>query len=415
MSIEVLAVGDELLSGATIDTNSNWIARELFTLGLKPARVTQVGDAAADLGDAFAGAWSRCRVLIVTGGLGPTVDDRTKEVIAAYFGDPLELDAAVLADLQARFARRERPMPPTNVKQALLPRGGTKVPNPVGSAPGVHWARDGREVFLLPGVPLEMQAMLQQTVLPRLRELYPASDLRLATFRTIGLPESELAERLLPLLEAYPDVEWAFYAGSGGVDVKLRRTGGDAAAWEELGGAVGRALGHSIYTEIPEEPLAEVVRQLLVERGWTLAVAESCTGGLVSARLTEVSGASACFTGGFVTYANAAKTAWVGVPEALLLLHGAVSAPVAAAMALGARERAGADLAVAVTGIAGPTGGTPEKPVGLVYFGLAAATGCWTRRVMLLQHREYNRRIASQFALDLVRRHLQGLPVGEPA
>ncbi len=415
MSIELLAVGDELLAGATIDTNSNWIARELFGLGLQPARVTQVGDAAADLRDAFAAAWQRCRVLIVTGGLGPTVDDRTKEVVAAYFEDPLELDDAVLSDLRARFARRERAMPATNVKQAMMPRAGHKVPNPVGSAPGVHWERDGREVFLLPGVPLEMQAMLQQTVLPRIRTLYPVPDLQLATFRTVGLPESELAQRLLSLMESHSDLCWAFYAGAGGVDVKLRRSGGDPAAWEELCGAVGKALGSCVYSEVPDEPLAEVVRRLLVERGWTVAVAESCTGGLVSARLTEVSGSSACFTGGFVTYADRAKAAWIGVPESLLREHGAVSAPVAAAMALGARERAGANLAVSVTGIAGPTGGTPEKPVGLVFFGLASATGCWTRRVMLLQHREYNRRIASQFALDLVRRYLLGLTVGDPA
>jgi len=415
MTIEVLAVGDELLSGATIDTNSNWIARELFALGLQPARVTQVGDARADLRDAFAAAWERCRVLIVTGGLGPTVDDRTKEVVAEHLGDPLLLDEIVLEELRARFARRERPMPETNVKQAMLPQGGRKIPNPVGSAPGVHWERDGREVFLLPGVPLEMQAMLHGTVLPRLRELYPVPDVRLATFRTIGLPESELAQRLLPLLEKHADVGWAFYAGAGGVDVKLRRTGGDLSSWEELGGAVGKLLGHFIYTEVPDEPLAEVVRRQLVERGWTLAVAESCTGGLVSARMTEVAGSSACFTGGFVTYADSAKAAWVGVPEALLREHGAVSAPVAAAMALGARARAGADLALGVTGIAGPGGATADKPVGLVFFALAAPTGCWTRRVMLLQHREYNRRIASQLALDLVRRHLLGLSVGDPA
>ena len=216
VSIEVLAVGDELLSGATLDTNSQWIARTLFERGLDLARVTMVGDAPEPLADAFAAALGRARAVIVTGGLGPTLDDRTKEIVAAYLGDPLELDAAVLEDIRARFARRGMVMPEVNVKQAFLPRGGTKIPNPVGSAPGVHWERDGREVFLLPGVPREMQSMMEATVLPRLVALFPVVAQRRGVFRTVGLPESELAQRLMPLTSTTPTVGWAFYPGDRG-------------------------------------------------------------------------------------------------------------------------------------------------------------------------------------------------------
>jgi nicotinamide-nucleotide amidase len=421
--IEVLSVGDELLAGTTQDTNSSFIARELFALGLGLSRVTLVGDTAADLRQAFAAALDRSRVLIVTGGLGPTVDDRTKEVVAEHLGDELELDPSVLEDIRARFAARGRAMPEINKKQAMLPRGGHAIPNPVGSAPGVHWSRAGREIFLLPGVPAEMQAMLRATVLPQLALLFPAAERRLVTFRTCGIAESELAERLQPLMQQHGDVVWAFYPSWGGVDVKLRgqapaggvsRAGVADERWAGLCDGVRRVIGHYLYSESPDVTLAEVVRRLLVARGWTMAVAESCTGGLVAARATEVSGSSAVFTGGFVTYANEAKTAWLGVPEDLLAVHGAVSAPVAAAMARGALDRAGAHVAVGVTGIAGPKGGTPEKPVGLVFLALASPEGCWTRRLHLTQRRDMNRAIASQLALDLVRRHCCGLPVGDP-
>ena len=415
MSIEVLAVGDELLMGTTQDTNSGFVARELFALGLTLGRVTVVGDAAPAISDALGEALARAQAVVVTGGLGPTVDDRTKEVAAAYFGDPLELDAGILADIRARFARRGRPMPEINVKQAMMPRGARTIPNPVGSAPGVHFSRDGRDVFLLPGVPAEMRAMFRDTVLPYLQSVLAPAPGCFAAFRTVGVPESEVAERIAPVMEQHPDAEWAFYPGSGGVDVKVRRTGAGDARWEALRGTLRATLGPACYSEKAGETLAEVVQQALVARRMTLAVAESCTGGLVGARFTAAAGASACFIGGFVTYANEAKQRWIDVPEAVLRDHGAVSAPCAAAMARGARVRAASDIAVAVTGIAGPGGGTPEKPVGLVYLALAAVDGCWTRHLQLFADRELNRQVASQLALDLVRRHLDGLPVGDSA
>jgi competence/damage-inducible protein CinA-like protein len=415
MSIEVLAVGDELLSGATLETNAQFTARELFDLGLRIERITVVGDEAAALRDALASALERCTTLIVTGGLGPTIDDRTKEVAAEYFGDPLDLDAEILESIRRRFEARGRPMPEINRKQALVPRSARIIPNPVGSAPGVHWNRDGKDVFLLPGVPAEMQAMLRESLLPRLAERYPARGLRAAAFRTCGIAESELAERLQPITDREADVTWAFYPSWGGVDLKLSRTGGSEASWSALCNELRQSIGHSLYSESADETLAEVVQRLLLQRGSTLAVAESCTGGMVSARITDVAGSSAIFAGGFVPYANQAKTAWLGVPEELLALYGAVSAEVAAAMARAARSRASADLGISVTGIAGPTGGTVEKPVGLVFLGLASESGSWTRRLQLWTRRDMNRAVSSQLALDMVRRHLSNLPVGDPA
>lgn len=415
MRIEVLAVGDELLLGATQDSNSGFAAREMFASGLQLAQVTVVSDADAELRAGVEAALARCQALVVTGGLGPTVDDRTKEVVAALLGDELLLDEAILDDIRARFARRGRPMPEINVKQAMMPRGARVIPNPVGSAPGVHWTRDGREVFLLPGVPAEMRAMFSATVLPRLVTVGHPQPACFAAFRTVGVPESELAERVAGITGAFPAAVWAFYPGWGGVDVKVRRGGAADSSWTLLCDQLRAALGQTCYSERADESLAEVVQKLLIERSMTVAFAESCTGGLLSARFTDVAGASACFTGGFVTYANAAKMEWLGVPEDLLRAHGAVSAPVAAAMARGARDHAASDIAVSVTGVAGPSGGTPEKPVGLVFVALAAAGGCWVRRLHLFQNRELNRYVASQMALDLVRRHLHGWPVGDPA
>jgi nicotinamide-nucleotide amidase len=260
---------------------------------------------------------------------------------------------------------------------------------------------------------MEMQAMLREYVLPRLASLFPAPGRRYAAFRTSGLAESDLAQRLAEIVGRYAQVRWAFYPSWQGVDVKLRQYGGTVTTWDDVRQEVRTTLGPYVYSENPDEPLEEVVRRLLVERSLTLAVAESCTGGLVGTRLTDAAGASEYFAGGFVTYSNAMKTAWLGVPEALLREQGAVSARVAAAMARGARERAGTALGLAVTGIAGPTGGTPQKPVGLVFLALATADGCWTRELRLGMRRDLNRQVSAQLAMDLVRRHVLGLPAGE--
>jgi nicotinamide-nucleotide amidase len=259
-----------------------------------------------------------------------------------------------------------------------------------------------------------MQSMFVDTVLPVLTRLFPQSGLRFAAFRTCGVAESELAQRLQPLVAAHADVTWAFYPSWGNVDIKVRRTGGDEPSWTALCDGIRAALGRALYAT-DDASLAEIVQGLLLERGLKLAVAESCTGGMVASRVTDIAGSSAVFNGGFVPYANAAKEEWLGVPADMLRQHGAVSAEVAASLARNALRLAHADIAVSVTGIAGPTGGTPEKPVGLIFLGLATGDGAWTRQLQLWQRRDTNRAVASLLALDMVRRHLLGMPVGDPA
>jgi nicotinamide-nucleotide amidase len=417
---EVVSVGDEILSGATVDTNSGFTARALFEIGVAVERVTQVRDRAADIQEAVAAALQRARFVVVTGGLGPTPDDHTKEDLAALFGDALVLDEAVLAAIRARFAARHLVMPENNVKQAMLPRGGRTIPNPVGSAPGVHWRRQQGDVFLLPGVPSEMQAMLQETVLPSIRAaLGVVEPVPLAVFRTTGRPESEIAARLQPAMQRYPQPDWAFYPSLRGVDILLRGGGAEvsveAPVWGAALQAVRAELGDVVYTEEPGVEIEEIVGRLLRQKGATLALAESCTGGLLGKRVTDVSGSSAYFTGGFVTYENVAKRDWLDVPAASIDRHGAVSVEVALAMARGARQRAHSTYAIAITGIAGPTGGTPEKPVGLVYVVLVGPDRAWTRRLTLGQRRDFNREVSVQVGLDMLRRALLGLHVGDVA
>lgn len=415
MRVEILIVGDEIVSGLRTDTNSAYMATRLFDLGLQVAQVTQVRDRADEIGVAASAALERSTVLLVTGGLGPTPDDLTKEALAELFGDPLDFDDETLAEMQERWARRGMTMPETNRKQAYLPRSAHKIPNPVGSAPGVHWERDGTHIFVMPGVPEEMHAMLDAYVLSHLQPLAPAHRARVLEFRTTGKGESALTQRLLPVLDAYDEVSWAFYPSVRGVDVRLRDETGRSQQLEAAAARVRETLAHYIYTEVPGVTLAEVVQDLMIQRGLRVAAAESCTGGLLGACITDVPGSSAYFVGGFVTYDNQAKQDWLGVPADLLAEHGAVSAPVAAAMARGARERAGADLALAITGVAGPTGGTPEKPVGRVFLALASADACWTRQLDLTARRDYNRMISTQLAMDMLRRHALGFPVGERA
>ncbi len=412
MIVEILVVGDEVLCGAVADTNSGDVARALLPLGQEVTRVTQVGDVAEAIVTAAAAAVTRARVLVVSGGLGPTPDDRTKEALAVLFGDTLELDAATLEDIRQRFAQRGLVMAASNRKQAFLPRSGLKIPNAVGSAPGVHWRRPGCDVFLLPGVPDELREMLQSYVVPQVRSIEATTPPRLAVFRTVGLAESDVAQRLQPVMAGSGALRWSFYPGRDGLDVQVMGAVTDA-GFDSACAAVRATLAEYTYTEEPGVPLAEIVRRLCVQRGQTLAVAESCTGGLLGGRITAVAGSSAYFRGGFVTYDDAMKRDWLGVPATALSTHGAVSAEVAAAMAAGARERAHATFGLAITGVAGPGGGTGEKPVGLVVLALAAPDGTWTRRLQLGTRREWNRVYSSLLALDMLRRHALRLPIGD--
>ncbi|MGH7394823.1 MAG: competence/damage-inducible protein A [Candidatus Methylomirabilales bacterium] len=414
MNAEILTVGTELLLGQIVDTNAAFIAERLAEAGIDVYFKTTVGDNPARIEAAVRQALGRAQVVLCTGGLGPTEDDLTRDVVAKVTGRPLRLNPAVLAQIQARFARRGIPMARNNERQAQVPEGALVLENPRGTAPGLLLRVDPEQtVVLLPGVPAEMRPMLTEIVLPRLREVYGLKGrIRSRVLRTTGVSESKVDELLGDLwAERNPTI--ALLARSGEIHVRLTAKAETEAELTHLldgrEAQVRERLGDIVFGR-DEESLEVIVGRLLLARRLTLAVAESCTGGLVGHRITNVPGSSAYFDRGVVVYSNQAKTALLGVPAELIAAKGAVSAEVAAAMAEKMREGAGVDLALAVTGIAGPTGGSPEKPVGLTYIALAHSGGVAAHEFRFFTDRDLNKQRAAQTALDLVRRHLLGLP-----
>jgi nicotinamide-nucleotide amidase len=411
----VLSTGDELTTGRIVDTNSSWIADKLFEIGVDLVAVLTVGDHR----DRLAWAWRRglelADVVIATGGIGPTADDLTSEVVAEVLGVPLVEDAESVARIRALFEALGREMPLNNLKQALMPRGATVVPNGLGTAPGYRIAHGGKHVVVLPGVPREMKPMMEETVLPWLAALRGGDEVYLGrTFQTFGLTESGLDEMVAGAVDP-AEGRVSFRASFPEVSVRVVVHGRPAEAAARLDALAARLrgrIGPYVYGE-GATTMEEVVGRLLRERGLTVALAESCTGGLVAHRLTNVPGSSAYVLGGAVAYANAAKETLLGVRPGTLAAQGAVSEETAAEMAAGARARFAADLAVSITGIAGPDGGTPEKPVGTVCFALASGSGTVTRRYQLWGTRDWVKLLASQVALDWIRRHVLGLPVTE--
>jgi nicotinamide-nucleotide amidase len=380
-SVEILCVGTELLLGNILNGNARWLAERLAAAGLPHHRQTVVGDNRSRLIAAVREAAERgTRVLITTGGLGPTPDDLTTEAIAAAFDGELVEDPEVWAEIKARLQERGRIPDASLQRQALLPRGGAVLPNPTGTAPGMIWSPlEGFTVLTFPGVPSEMHAMWEQTAEPWLRREGLAKGMfasRLLHFW--GISESSLAEQVADLL-ALENPTVAPYAGTGEVKLRLTARAADATTAAALLEPVERELrarsGRCCFG-VDDQSLAEVVLAQLRQRGETVAVAESCSGGGIGAALAAVPGASDVFLGGVIAYANSVKRDLLAVPESLLLQHGAVSNPVVAAMAEGARRLTGADWAMAVSGIAGPGGGSAEKPVGLVHIAVAGPDGC---------------------------------------
>lgn len=371
MSAEILCVGTELLLGDILNGNARWLAQELASLGVPHHRQEVVGDNRERLMVAVRGAAERCRLLITTGGLGPTADDLTTEAIAAAFNVPLVEHPEVWQDIQLKLGARGKPVAPSNRRQAQLPEGAAVLPNPTGTAPGMIWSPiPGFTILTFPGVPSEMNAMWRATAVPWLRQAGLAAGVFLSRrLHVWGIGESVLAEQVADLLaSANPTV--APYAGGGQVTLRLTARAEDAVAAQALLEPVEREIRGRIGTACfgtDDDSLASVVLAHLAEQGQTLAVAESCTGGALGAALAAVPGASQVWLGGVIAYANATKQALLGVPADLLERWGAVSDPVALAMAEGVRERLACDWAVAITGIAGPSGASAEKPVGLVH------------------------------------------------
>lgn len=420
VNIEIINTGSELLLGRVLNTHQQWLCRHLADLGCVVARQVTVNDTGLDIQQAVREALTRADVILVTGGLGPTTDDLTREKIAELLGKPLHEDARVMAHISGYFAKVKRPMSPNNRLQALVPEGARVLWNPNGTAPGLAMevrpnpfrADAGSAwIFMLPGPPRELHPMFIQEVLPLLRDLLPsASAVVSRTLRSTGVGESRVQHIIAQPLQSLVDagLEIGYCAHTGQVDVRLLSRGPDAQRRVDEAEQIVRAqMGEQIFgTE--DEDLETVLVRLLAERKQTLVLAESCTGGGIAHRITNVPGASAVFLAGFVTYSNEAKGRFLGVSAETLALHGAVSEPVARQMAEGARRVSGADFAIAVTGIAGPGGGSEAKPVGTVFMAVSGAEGTRVEHLVYAYDRIAFKQATGSRALDLLRRVLLG-------
>lgn len=409
MKASILAIGSELLTPQRADTNALFLTRKLLEVGIEVVLRQTVADDLALLTAAFRHALERTDLVIASGGLGPTEDDLTREAAAAALGRGMSRDAAYLAALKERFARYGRVMAPVNEKQADLIEGALLLPNPRGTAPGQSVEKDGKLLVLLPGPPVEMEPMFEAEVLPLLATRAAGAVLKTRVLRIASMGESEVEQLVAPIYKTFANPRTTILSAPGQVELHLvaeaRSDEQAEALLESLAVPIRAALLGRIYSEDGRE-LAEVVAAQLKQRKLTIAVAESCTGGLLAARLTDVPGSSAYFERALVTYSNAAKVELLGVPAQLIAQRGAVDEEVARAMAEGARRSARASIGVGVTGIAGPDGGTPEKPVGLVYVAIAGAAGDRTRRAHFPGGRERVRYQATQAALEMIRRGL---------
>ncbi len=410
MDAEIIAVGSELLTPYRLDTNSLFLTEKLNSFGIEVRFKTVVGDDRGRLAEVFRTALVRSQLVILTGGLGPTEDDVTREVVAEVLGRPLREVEEVRRIIEARFARLGRTMSPNNLRQAMVPEGADWLENLNGTAPGLWIEQDGRIAILLPGPPRELETVFNTACLPRLEHIATGQRIRSRVYKVVGLPESELDQRIAPIYKPYDNPTTTILAVAGAIEVHLRaRAGSDEEAealLAELGDRIEVALGDHVFST-QGETLEQVVGMYLVMRQKTVATAESCTAGLLSERLTRVPGSSDYFLGGAVVYSNELKTRLVGVPAELIAENGAVSKPVARALADGIRLRTGASFGVGITGIAGPLGGTPEKPVGLVFVALADERGTQVREFRFPGDRERIRFWATQAALEMIRRRVR--------
>ena len=412
-TVEILSVGTELLLGNIANTDAQILSKELSALGLNVYYHTVVGDNPGRAREAVAIAKKRADIIITTGGLGPTCDDLTKNVLAEAFGKKLVFDPESAERIRSYFTRTGRPMTENNLQQAMLPEGCTVLDNDWGTAPGVAFEADGVRVIMLPGPPRECRAMFTHRVIPYLKSLADGVIVS-RTLKLFGIGESSMEAQLREEMEAMTNPTLAPYAKEGECELRITAKAADEESARALIAPVEERLrarfGPLIYgADVPS--LEAAVFQLLKEKGLTLGCAESCTGGLIAKRMTDLSGVSAVFRGGVVSYATEVKHTVLGVEQALLDEFGAVSEPVARAMAEGARRVLGCDLAVASTGVAGPDPDERGNPVGLVYLALAAPDGTWVRKIQQGLGRERVRHVSASHAFDLTRRYLSGLEV----
>ena len=411
MNAEIIAVGSELLGPHRLDTNSLFVTNQLNRLGIEVQQKTVVGDDEAQIAAAVGAALERADVVVVMGGLGPTADDLTRESVALVLGRRLFRDSRVAEVIEHRFRARGFPMPEINLRQAMILEGAEILENPSGTAPGQWIQEGGRFLMMLPGVPSEMEAMFEQQCRPRLEKIAPGRQLLTRVLKIAGLFESQVDELAAPIYRKYENPTTTILASPGEIQLHLRASGADeAGAREALNDLTSRlevALGDQIFSQ-DGQSLEEVVGMNLTVKSKTLAVAESCTGGLLAERITRVPGSSRYFLGGLVAYHNGVKTRWLEVPESVLESSGAVSGEVSRILAESVRRRFGADFGLSITGIAGPSGATEGKPVGLVYLALAEAG----RPGEVIEKRypgtrDRIRLQATQTALDMLRRRIK--------
>ncbi|MCK5127865.1 MAG: competence/damage-inducible protein A [candidate division Zixibacteria bacterium] len=412
MIAEIITIGDELLYGSRIDTNSAFLGNRLDGAGIDVRYMTSTGDNMEFMIEAISLALRRADIVITTGGLGPTDDDITKNAICKVFKRNLIFHEDILERLQLRFSERGLKMPAVNQNQALLPQGAKFLPNKTGSALGIIIEERGKVFCSMPGVPHEMRAMTDDELIPRLQSKLGNKVIQRHKIRTIGISEAALSEKIRPALKFAEGVSLAYLPSYRGVDLCIKGVGTITAEVESgvelLVNGIRRTASKYIFTEDDRE-LEEVVGELLLKNGLTLAVAESCTGGMLGSRITRASGSSGYFAGGIIAYSNEVKTNSLGVPVETINRFGAVSAETAKAMAAGVIKVTGADVGISVTGIAGPTGGTDEKPVGTIFLGLATTRSSTHRKLRLGTDREINRERSVSAALNFIRKELLGL------
>lgn len=410
MIAEIIAIGDELLIGQVVNTNASWLGEQLSRVGVPVRFMTTVGDNGDDIRAALKLACTRADFVIATGGLGPTHDDITKKVVMDFFeAGPLVQDEKVLAHVRGIFTRRNIPMAPVNEEQALVPRHAKVLWNANGTAPGLLFEKNGTYCAVMPGVPFEMKSITTSGVLPFLRERANGQIIRHRTVRTFGIAESNLSEKLAPISELEQHCKLAFLPSYFGVNLRITVAGQEQNEVERRVKTVEEIIlaktGKYVYG-YDDDSLEEVVGRMLKEQKVTLGLAESCTGGLLAHRFTNVSGSSEFFLRGYVTYSNAAKIELLGVPEEIIAQHGAVSEACALAMAAGVKKMSRSDYGVAITGIAGPSGGTPEKPVGTVWIGLASPQRVSAKHFLFANDRIVNKERFAQAGLAMLYRAL---------
>lgn len=412
LSIGIISIGDELLIGQTVNTNASWMGEVLAKNGFKVKTVLTISDAESDINEALNYSMIKHDVVLVTGGLGPTKDDVTKKVLCQFFKSELILNESVLTHVKQFFEKRNRPMLAVNEQQAMVPENCEVLFNDEGTAPGMLFEQNGKLLISMPGVPYEMKFLMQNKVLPLLKERFPVKELCQKTFLTQGIGESFLADTLIDWENKLRSegMDLAYLPSPGMVKLRITSTLGNSQQIDYFGNQLYELIPSNLFG-IEEQSLAEVIGSLLLERNETVGVVESCTSGALAAEITKISGSSAYFNGGLITYSNALKEDLVGVKQETLSQYGAVSAETVKEMAIGGRIRLNVDWSIAISGIAGPTGGTDEKPVGLVWIAIANKNLVFSYQFHMGNNRERTVQIAVLSALNLLRCHLKKIKI----